>query len=200
MAGSPPELNLPIPIYTPGWSEVLWELSLLPKNTTQCPGLNPYMYLNLSVDVSVLAMRPQHLPQWNNHGIFPSQGLQDISADINALAEKARNNKLQPHEFQGGTITVSNLGMFGVKNFSAIINPPQVGHTKKIHFTNQKLTLCNLNGQAVEQMAILIFSRFLTPFWVNLWEKCPENLTFNYSRKIRALRYLIYELKTKDTW
>lgn len=53
------------------------------------------------------------------------KGLQDISADMNALAEKARNNKLQPHEFQGGTITVSNLGMFGVKNFSAIINPPQ---------------------------------------------------------------------------
>ena len=45
---------------------------------------------------------------------------------MNDLAEKARNNKLQPHEFQGGTITLSNLGMFGVKNFSAIINPPQV--------------------------------------------------------------------------
>lgn len=54
------------------------------------------------------------------------QGLQDISADTNVLAEKARDNKLQPHEFQGGTITVSNLGMYGVKNFSAIINPPQV--------------------------------------------------------------------------
>lgn len=53
------------------------------------------------------------------------KGLKDISSDITALAEKARENKLQPHEFQGGTITVSNLGMFGVKNFSAIINPPQ---------------------------------------------------------------------------
>lgn len=63
--------------------------------------------------------------------LFYLQGLQDISADINGLAEKARNNKLQPHEFQGGTITVSNLGMFGVKNFSAIINPPQVSHGKK---------------------------------------------------------------------
>ncbi|KAJ7325660.1 hypothetical protein OS493_029529 [Desmophyllum pertusum] len=56
------------------------------------------------------------------------KGLQDISADITTLAEKARNNKLQPYEFQGGTITVSNLGMYGVKNFSAIINPPQVSH------------------------------------------------------------------------
>lgn len=53
------------------------------------------------------------------------KGLQEISSDINTLAVKARENKLQPHEFQGGTITVSNLGMFGVKNFSAIINPPQ---------------------------------------------------------------------------
>jgi pyruvate dehydrogenase E2 component (dihydrolipoamide acetyltransferase) len=48
-----------------------------------------------------------------------------ISQDVTNLAEKARAGKLQPHEFQGGTFTVSNLGMFGVKVFSAIINPPQ---------------------------------------------------------------------------
>lgn len=53
------------------------------------------------------------------------KGLQEINADVTTLAHKARDNKLQPHEFQGGTITVSNLGMYGVKNFSAIINPPQ---------------------------------------------------------------------------
>lgn len=38
---------------------------------------------------------------------------------------QARNGKLQPHEFQGGTFSISNLGMFGVTGFSAIINPPQ---------------------------------------------------------------------------
>ncbi|XP_040036320.1 dihydrolipoyllysine-residue acetyltransferase component of pyruvate dehydrogenase complex, mitochondrial isoform X1 [Gasterosteus aculeatus] len=53
------------------------------------------------------------------------KGLAAISADVSALAAKARDGKLQPHEFQGGTFTISNLGMFGVKNFSAIINPPQ---------------------------------------------------------------------------
>merc|ERR1719215_2615661 len=53
------------------------------------------------------------------------KGLTSISFDVNALAQKARANKLQPHEFMGGTFTVSNLGMFGVKNFSAVINPPQ---------------------------------------------------------------------------
>ncbi|XP_064597025.1 dihydrolipoyllysine-residue acetyltransferase component of pyruvate dehydrogenase complex-like [Liolophura sinensis] len=64
------------------------------------------------------------------------KGLAQINQDIKTLAAKAREGKLQPQEFQGGTITVSNLGMFGVKNFSAIINPPQacilaVGATDK---------------------------------------------------------------------
>ncbi|XP_071581314.1 dihydrolipoyllysine-residue acetyltransferase component of pyruvate dehydrogenase complex, mitochondrial isoform X2 [Temnothorax nylanderi] len=54
-----------------------------------------------------------------------TKGIVQISKDVKALAAKAREGKLKPHEFQGGTITVSNLGMFGIKNFSAIINPPQ---------------------------------------------------------------------------
>ncbi|XP_072752947.1 dihydrolipoyllysine-residue acetyltransferase component of pyruvate dehydrogenase complex [Anoplolepis gracilipes] len=54
-----------------------------------------------------------------------TKGLADISKNIRELADKARNGKLKPHEFQGGTFTISNLGMFGVKEFSAIINPPQ---------------------------------------------------------------------------
>lgn len=53
------------------------------------------------------------------------KGLVDISNDVKTLAAKAREGKLQPHEFQGGTVSISNLGMFGIKNFSAIINPPQ---------------------------------------------------------------------------
>lgn len=48
-----------------------------------------------------------------------------ISADVRSLASKARENKLQPHEYQGGTFTISNLGMMGVDSFTAIINPPQ---------------------------------------------------------------------------
>uniref|UniRef100_A0A3Q2QSX3 Acetyltransferase component of pyruvate dehydrogenase complex n=1 Tax=Fundulus heteroclitus TaxID=8078 RepID=A0A3Q2QSX3_FUNHE len=53
------------------------------------------------------------------------KGLAAITSDVATLAAKAREGKLQPHEFQGGTFTISNLGMFGIKNFSAIINPPQ---------------------------------------------------------------------------
>ncbi|XP_018353496.1 PREDICTED: dihydrolipoyllysine-residue acetyltransferase component of pyruvate dehydrogenase complex-like [Trachymyrmex septentrionalis] len=54
-----------------------------------------------------------------------TKSLTDISKNIRELAEKARKGQLKPHEFQGGTFTVSNLGMFGIKEFSAIINPPQ---------------------------------------------------------------------------
>jgi pyruvate dehydrogenase E2 component (dihydrolipoamide acetyltransferase) len=53
------------------------------------------------------------------------KGLAEISTEMKALAGKAREGKLKPEEFQGGTFSVSNLGMFGIKEFSAIINPPQ---------------------------------------------------------------------------
>ena len=48
-----------------------------------------------------------------------------ISAEMKDLAKRARDGKLRPEEFQGGTVSVSNLGMFGIKEFSAVINPPQ---------------------------------------------------------------------------
>jgi pyruvate dehydrogenase E2 component (dihydrolipoamide acetyltransferase) len=54
-----------------------------------------------------------------------NKGLRDISSEIKDLATRARDGKLKPEEFQGGTFTVSNLGMYGIKEFSAIINPPQ---------------------------------------------------------------------------
>ncbi|KAJ8321937.1 hypothetical protein KUTeg_000408 [Tegillarca granosa] len=54
-----------------------------------------------------------------------SKGLSSINQDVVALAAKAREGKLQPQEFQGGTFTISNLGMYGIKSFSAVINPPQ---------------------------------------------------------------------------
>ena len=50
----------------------------------------------------------------------------DIGAEVRALAEKAKNRKLQPHEYQGSTFTISNLGAWGIEEFTAIINPPNV--------------------------------------------------------------------------
>lgn len=52
-------------------------------------------------------------------------GLREISASVKDLASRAKAKKLKPEEYQGGTITVSNLGAFGIENFYAIINPPQ---------------------------------------------------------------------------
>jgi pyruvate dehydrogenase E2 component (dihydrolipoamide acetyltransferase) len=54
-----------------------------------------------------------------------NKSIKDISVEIKDLAMRAREGKLKPQEFQGGTFTVSNLGMFGIREFGAIINPPQ---------------------------------------------------------------------------
>jgi len=56
-----------------------------------------------------------------------SRGMAALSNEVRDLAGRARDGKLKPEEFQGGTFTVSNLGMFGVKGFNSIINPPQGG-------------------------------------------------------------------------
>ncbi len=53
------------------------------------------------------------------------KGVAQISTEMKELAAKARDGKLQAHEFQGGTASLSNLGMFGIKQFDAVINPPQ---------------------------------------------------------------------------
>jgi pyruvate dehydrogenase E2 component (dihydrolipoamide acetyltransferase) len=53
-----------------------------------------------------------------------SKSLSHISAEVKELADKAKNKKLQPSEFEGNTFTISNLGMFGIDEFTAIINPP----------------------------------------------------------------------------
>ena len=55
------------------------------------------------------------------------KGLAEISTEMRALAEKAKAGKLMPEEYQGGGFSISNLGMFGVKQFNAIVNPPQAG-------------------------------------------------------------------------
>ena len=54
-----------------------------------------------------------------------NKSMSAISAEMKALADKAKAGKLQPHEFQGGTASLSNMGMFGIKQFEAVINPPQ---------------------------------------------------------------------------
>jgi pyruvate dehydrogenase E2 component (dihydrolipoamide acetyltransferase) len=55
------------------------------------------------------------------------KGFLEISAEIKDLAAKAKSRKLQPDQYTGATFSISNLGMFGIKEFTAIINPPESG-------------------------------------------------------------------------
>ncbi|HKQ11367.1 MAG TPA: pyruvate dehydrogenase complex dihydrolipoamide acetyltransferase, partial [Rhizomicrobium sp.] len=59
--------------------------------------------------------------------VFKAQtkGLAEISGEIKSLAARAKEKKLKPNEYEGGGFSVSNLGMYGIKNFTSIINPPQ---------------------------------------------------------------------------
>jgi pyruvate dehydrogenase E2 component (dihydrolipoamide acetyltransferase) len=71
-----------------------------------------------------------------------TKSLIQISADVAALATKARDGRLQPAEFEGGTFSISNLGMFGIDGFDAVINPPQgailaVGATRRVPIETQ---------------------------------------------------------------
>jgi pyruvate dehydrogenase E2 component (dihydrolipoamide acetyltransferase) len=56
-----------------------------------------------------------------------NKGLAQISAEMKDFASRARDGKLLPEEYQGGTFSISNLGMYGIKDFAAVINPPQAG-------------------------------------------------------------------------
>jgi pyruvate dehydrogenase E2 component (dihydrolipoamide acetyltransferase) len=77
-----------------------------------------------TVDIAVAVATPNGLitPVVRN---ADAKGLASIAGEVRDLAERARAGKLKPEDYQGGTFTVSNLGMYGIREFSAIINPPQ---------------------------------------------------------------------------
>jgi pyruvate dehydrogenase E2 component (dihydrolipoamide acetyltransferase) len=54
-----------------------------------------------------------------------TKGLAQIAAETRDLAARARSRKLTPQEYMGGTFSISNLGMFGIRSFSSILNPPE---------------------------------------------------------------------------
>jgi pyruvate dehydrogenase E2 component (dihydrolipoamide acetyltransferase) len=76
------------------------------------------------VDIAVAVATPSGLitPIVRN---VAAKSLGVISSEVKALAERAKAGRLLPQEYQGGTFTISNLGMYGIREFSAIINPPQ---------------------------------------------------------------------------
>lgn len=94
------------------------EMNATFSTKTQAATISP------TIDISVAVATPTGLitPIVTNAN---ERGLIDISTVVKDLATRARENKLLPTEYQGGSFTISNLGMFGINEFSAVINPPQ---------------------------------------------------------------------------
>jgi pyruvate dehydrogenase E2 component (dihydrolipoamide acetyltransferase) len=78
-----------------------------------------------SIDLGIAVAQPDGLitPIVKNVG---SKGILQIEAELKDLIDRARNNQLKPEEYTGATFTISNLGSFGIEEFTAIINPPGV--------------------------------------------------------------------------
>lgn len=80
------------------------------------------MYNNIDVSVAVAIDGGLVTPVIRN---ADQKEITKISSEMKDLAKRARENSLKPEEFQGGGFSISNLGMYGIKNFNAIVNPPQ---------------------------------------------------------------------------
>ena len=84
------------------------------------------------------------------------KGITDISAEVKELAGRARAGELQPEEYSGGTFSISNLGMYGIKQFSAIVNPPE-GAILAVGATEERAVV--VNGEvSVKKMMTLTLS------------------------------------------
>ncbi len=97
-------------------------LARVPKCNVSFQGDELFSYSRQDISVAVAAPSGLITPIIRDAG---RKGLAQISTEMKELANKAKDGKLQPQEYQGGTASLSNLGMFGTKQFDAVINPPQ---------------------------------------------------------------------------
>ena len=94
----------------------------VPKANASWDNENTKYFNNTDISVAVAVEGGLITPIVKN---VQSKGLLEISMDMKDLANKAKDGKLQPEEYLGGSFSISNLGMYGIKEFSAVINPPQ---------------------------------------------------------------------------
>ena len=94
----------------------------VPETNSSWQGDYVRQYKNVNMSFAVQTDHGLMAPVLHNINL---KGLEQISKEVKDIAGRARENKLTMDELSGGTFTISNLGMFGVSNFSAIINPPQ---------------------------------------------------------------------------
>lgn len=94
----------------------------VPETNSSWQGDYVRQFKNVNMAVAVQTDHGLMAPVIQNTNL---KGLSEISSSVKEVAGRARENKLKPEELSGGTFTISNMGMYGVHNFSAIINPPQ---------------------------------------------------------------------------
>ena len=94
----------------------------VPKANASWENENTRYFKNTDISVAVAIEGGLITPIVKNVEL---KGLQEISQDMKVLAQKAKEGKLMPEEYVGGSFSISNLGMYGIKEFSAVINPPQ---------------------------------------------------------------------------
>ncbi|UTW57455.1 pyruvate dehydrogenase complex dihydrolipoamide acetyltransferase [Kordiimonas sp. SCSIO 12603] len=97
-------------------------LKKVPAANVQYAGDKMYWYERADISVAVAVDGGLVTPVVRG---ADNKGLADISRDVKELATKARDGKLMPEDYAGGTFSISNLGMYGIKEFGAVINPPQ---------------------------------------------------------------------------
>lgn len=94
----------------------------VPKCNVSFAGDTMLMYSRADISVAVSVPNGLITPIITDAG---AKSISTVSTEMAALAAKAKDGKLQPHEYQGGTASLSNMGMMGIKQFEAVINPPQ---------------------------------------------------------------------------
>ncbi|XP_027693677.1 pyruvate dehydrogenase protein X component, mitochondrial isoform X1 [Vombatus ursinus] len=97
-------------------------LKQMPDVNVSWDGEGPKQLSSIDISVAVATDRGLITPILKDAA---AKGIQEIALSVKALAKKARDGKLLPEEYQGGSFSVSNLGMFGIDEFRAVINPPQ---------------------------------------------------------------------------
>ena len=97
-------------------------LMAVPKCNVSFAGDTMLQYSRADISVAVSIPGGLITPIITDAG---SKSISTVSTEMAALAAKAKDGKLQPHEYQGGTASLSNMGMMGIKQFEAVINPPQ---------------------------------------------------------------------------
>jgi len=97
-------------------------LKKVPAANVQYAGDKMYWYERADISVAVAIKGGLVTPVVRG---ADQKGLAEIAAEVKSLAGKARDGKLMPEDYAGGTFSISNLGMYGIKEFSAVINPPQ---------------------------------------------------------------------------